>query len=285
MDITEPTVKALQKVVTGDPLPEGSGIAPYRSGPELVHFFNQFGADDVYGQGFPSRWHYAEESIRRFNSTNELKEIVEAAVDPRHFLGTDADVGEAVEFLNKFLEYDGFVLSLVGRQYQLVGLQTDSVNVGGLFSDGSSINQRFITEQLAKCDRKLTSNDYTGAITNSRSLVEAVLREIEAELYDDPPRYDGNLSSLYKRVYRAMNLDPGQEGLSNAAREILSGLISAISGLAPLRNAASDAHALEYEPRAHHAALAVNSAKTIVRFLVDSLQHQFDSGLLHSPDQ
>ena len=30
----------------------------YRSGSELVKFFNKLGFNDVYGQGFPSRWAY-----------------------------------------------------------------------------------------------------------------------------------------------------------------------------------------------------------------------------------
>lgn len=56
MKISEHAITALQKVITGDPLGYGKeAIAPYRSGRELVNFFNQFGANDVYRSGFPSR--------------------------------------------------------------------------------------------------------------------------------------------------------------------------------------------------------------------------------------
>lgn len=57
---------ALAKLFTGDVVaPAGRGIAPYRSGPQFVAFFNKFGFDDSYGPGFPSRWSYAEVRRRR----------------------------------------------------------------------------------------------------------------------------------------------------------------------------------------------------------------------------
>ena len=280
MELSKPSLEALQKVITGDSLSSGGSIAPYRSGPDLVGFFNQFGADDTYGQGFPSRWKYAQSHLEKRNGDPELKEICESAVDPRHFWGSDFDCEEAVSHLNKFLEFDGYSLERVGKQFQVIETQGDSIEVGGLISQEGGVNEKFIQEQVQKCDRKLAEGDFTGAITNARSLTEAALREIESLVDPDPPNFDGDLSGLYKRVYQKMNLDPSQEGLSSSAREILSGLISTISGLAPLRNAASDSHALEYRPKKHHAELAVNCAKTVVRFVSDSFEYQVDNGYL-----
>jgi len=34
-----------------------------------VDFFVDFGADDQYGDGFPSRWNYTEDKVREFNET------------------------------------------------------------------------------------------------------------------------------------------------------------------------------------------------------------------------
>jgi len=44
MKISERTISALGHIVTGN-----SGISPYNSGPQLVRFFNEFGANDAYG--------------------------------------------------------------------------------------------------------------------------------------------------------------------------------------------------------------------------------------------
>jgi hypothetical protein len=77
MKLAESTIKALTAIITGD-----EGEAPYRSGSELVVFFNQFSVEkDEYGQGFPSRWKYAEDKLRKFNDSEKMKAIVIAALD------------------------------------------------------------------------------------------------------------------------------------------------------------------------------------------------------------
>jgi hypothetical protein len=50
MKISERSVKRLGEIITGD-----KAMSPYRSGPKLVGFFNEFGTNHTYGQGFPSR--------------------------------------------------------------------------------------------------------------------------------------------------------------------------------------------------------------------------------------
>ena len=106
MEIAYETIQAFQKVITGDSLEDRDPIAPYRSGPELIEFFNQFGENDEYGQGFPSRWYFTEEKLKKFNGSERLKEVLESAVDPRSFLGSEYNIEEVVEYLNQFLEYD-----------------------------------------------------------------------------------------------------------------------------------------------------------------------------------
>jgi hypothetical protein len=78
MKISERTVKRLGEVITGD-----KGISPYRGGPKLVSFFNECGTNHSYGQGFPSKWMFAEGCIRQFNGTPTMKKVILSAVDPR----------------------------------------------------------------------------------------------------------------------------------------------------------------------------------------------------------
>jgi hypothetical protein len=103
MKISEHTISSLSSIITGD-----GGIAPYRSGPQLITFFNQFGSEEEYGSGFPSRWYYAEEKLREFNDSPKMELIVMASVDPRHFIGTEYAVEKAVDHINQFLEYDKY---------------------------------------------------------------------------------------------------------------------------------------------------------------------------------
>jgi hypothetical protein len=112
-------------------------------------------------------------------------------------------------------------------------------------------------------------------LTESQGSVnEAVLTAIEREFDSNPPEYDGNLAKLYKRVQKHLNLCPGQEGLAECLRQILSGLTSIISGLSTLRNTMSDAHVISYKPAEHHARLAVNTAKTLCHFLFETKEYQ-----------
>ena len=88
MKVTERTIKFLGKTLCGD-----NGILPYKNGPQLVDFFVEFGADDQYGEGFPSRWKYTEDKLRQFNGSQELKSIIEYSIDTRDLMeaGYDPD--------------------------------------------------------------------------------------------------------------------------------------------------------------------------------------------------
>ncbi|GET40001.1 abortive infection family protein [Microseira wollei] len=269
MKLSEQTISDLGSIITGD-----GGRSPYRTGSQLVSFFNEFGSQDTYGNGFPSRWYYVEEKLRQFNDTPTMKCILVAAVAPRHFLGKELDINVAVEHLNQFLEFDNYEFRPLGKQWEVYKLGVSQIKMSHPYENSVEITHIFIEEQINKCDKKLAEGDFDGAITNARSLVEAVLSAIEKEFDPNPPEYDGNLPKLYRRVQKHLNLCPGQESLAECLRQILSGLTSIVSGLATLRNTMSDSHVISYKPLEHHARLAVNSAKTLCDFLFETKEYQ-----------
>ena len=133
------------------------------------------------------------------------------------------------------------------------------------------IDNDFIKEQLSKCNQKILSNDYDGAITNARSLVEAICMHILDDLGVEYGR-DGNLTKLYKHVSEQLAMDPSLYH-SEDLRKITSGFITVIQGLAGLRNDLSDAHGRDtrvYRACKRHAILAVNAAQIISDYLLDS---------------
>ena len=283
MKLSPPTISALTRVVTGgsaSPSPGDRRYGPYRSGPDLIDCFRPFGATEIYGQGFGSRTGYAKGHLDRLNGSEDMPQVVEAAVDPRAFLDVEGvTVTEAVEHLNKYLSHDGFTIVKVGRRYRIRSIGGHLVSSGKISFATAEGRRDLIEELQAKCRDRLAAGDFPGAITASRALVEGVLVEVERFLYTDPPPYDGSLEKLHKRVYGRLNMDPAQEGLHETVRKTLSGLISVVSGLAPMRNKLGDAHPLEYRPRRHHAELAVNSANTFVTFLEGTVTYQQAKGL------
>lgn len=136
----------------------------------------------------------------------------------------------------------------------------------------SDLNLSYITEQIEKCDTKLTTGDYEGALTNARSLLEAVLKLILDEAtvaYDESE----DLLKLYRKVATLLKMNPADYA-NDSFKKILSGFFSIVQGISELRNAFSDAHGrsgkVRYRLEARHAKLAVDSVKTIAEFVFRS---------------
>jgi len=272
MNVSEYTIEFLGNLVAGD-VP---GL-PYRSGPQLVKFFNQFGARDVYpsGGGFPTRRIYAQDKVRELNGSAVLKEVIAKIVDPREFSKAEKSVEEAVALLNENLKYDGYEVVRDGHMFKVRELSAGRVKLDASAHVPDELTQLTIDENIRKCETKLSEGDFSGAITNARSLIEAVLIGIEKDMATDAPVYDGDLVKLYKRVQKLLNLEPDRKDISEPLRQILSGLTSIVNGLAAMRNKMSDAHAVTYRPSRHHAKLAVYAATTLADFLFETKSYQY----------
>ena len=107
MKVSDLTLNALKPFITGDVFP-----SPYMSGPELVKFFNLFGADDEYlhqESGLPggiSRREYALEALKKINGKLEFKSLVEALADSRKVSAPD----DIASLINEIIKHDGYKL-------------------------------------------------------------------------------------------------------------------------------------------------------------------------------
>lgn len=269
MKVSQRTITAIGRIVTGD-----EDISPYRSGPQLVQLFNDYWANDVYGQGFPSRWQYAEDCLRGLNGTSALGALVCEILDPREFMDTKHKVEKACEYINKRLTYDGYEVVIEGGLAKLRDIKGVSVSCKHPFSGSEKEGHLFIDEQIKKSERKIQEGDYDGAITNARSLIEAVLTELEKQLNKNAPAYDGDLPKLYKRIQKLLKLEPSRTDIEGPLKQLLSGLISIVTGIAGLSNRMGDRHVRSYKPAKHHAMLVVNAAKTLANFFFETHKYQ-----------
>lgn len=80
----------------------------YRKGPELVSFFNQLGFNDQYGQGFPSRWYYTDEKLKRINGTPDLDKCIKMVFNPVEFINRLDIMRSCLDEFNQFLAFDGW---------------------------------------------------------------------------------------------------------------------------------------------------------------------------------
>lgn len=269
MQLSEYTIEFLGNMIAGDM--DGT---PYRSGPQLVKLFNEFGSRDVYGGGFPTRRIYAQDKLRELNGQAILKQIMATALDPRSYLKHQLDVEAVVAKVNENLKHDGYEVVKDGFAYKVRELSAGSIKLSVPAKVSHELTQLAIDENIRKCEEKLAEGDYSGAITNARSLVESVLIGIEKEFDPQAPEYDGNLQGLYKRVQKRLHLEPDRKDISDSLRQILSGLVSVVGGLAAVRNKMGDAHATSYRPSRHHAKLAVHTAVTLSDFLFETKNYQ-----------
>lgn len=286
MKITERTIKRLGELITGD-----RQLSRYRTGPQLVRFFNDLGFNDQYGQGFGSRWAYTEDRIRDWNDTPDLRKIILAAFDPRDFMDAVAvdqqsgirhpvNIETAVSYLNDFLAFDGYEVVKNGRTYAITDRHRGEVLLDVML-EPDHLSHAFIVEQVAKCRNKIATSDFDGAITNARSLVEGVLTAIEGEFDPAPADYDGDLQRLYKRVSKHLKLsEEGSQVVDDNLKQIMRGFVNIISGIAGISNKMGDRHVRKYKPAAHHSALIVNSAMTLCSFVFDTMEYQKAKSLL-----
>lgn len=282
MKLSDFTVRKLAEFITGD-----LDGWPYRRGVDLVDFFNKQGFRDVYGEGLPTRRIFAQEKVAALNGKSKLRDVVRELLDPRLWLelkknsGGEHTIENCVAKLNELTKFDGYEVVRDGNFYKVRELAGAVIEVEHRFKESVELNELVIEEQIQKCREKIENGDYSGAITNARSLIEVVCVKIETEL--DPVNAlgnEGDLVKLFNRVRKLLNLDPSRQDISDSLKQVLGGLSSVVNGLAAMRNKMSDAHGVAYKPGRHHAKLAVNSAKTLSDFLFDTLSYQIENGNL-----
>ncbi len=127
----------------------------------------------------------------------------------------------------------------------------------------------YAIEQIEKIDRKLMDKDFDGAVTNSRTLLETLLKTILEKQSIEISSND-DLIKLYKKVSNFLHLDP-IDYKEEYFKKILSGFFSIVQGISEIRNQHSDSHGKSkgkyYKLKEHHARLTIDSTKSICNYL------------------
>lgn len=125
---------------------------------------------------------------------------------------------------------------------------------------------------------KRKDQDPEGAITASRTILEAVCKHILHGLNIQFNETNIDLSELYKITAKELNLSPEQHS-EKIFKQILGGCSGIINGLGLLRNQHGDAHGKgpnAIKPKPRHAELAVNLAGSMALFLIETYEVKFE---------
>jgi hypothetical protein len=259
--ISQKTLEILRDIITGDNM-----LSPYKSGPELVKFFNSIGFNDEYSQGFPSRWNYVEAKLNELNKQGRIGDVLYAYFSPINFIEEENLLNELINLLNKYIEIDKYKLEIKGKKLKIVSVVDEIVEGGELYS----LNSEVIKENIEKCDKKIKENDYTGAITNARTFLETLLLYIHKNIKNEDYNFKGDLPRLYKDVSGLVKLNI-EKNTEDDIKRVLSGLTSIVSGISGISNKMADrpGRLIEYDKEIQRnlSILAVNSVKTLSLYL------------------
>ena len=282
MRLSERALERLNRAITGD-----SGETPYRTGPQLIDFFYEYGERDIYGKSFPARHDYVRQKLRKFNGTATMEEIVCGAFD---LWDTESDPQMAADDFNQVLLPEGFRLVLDYRRSWMDGtrvvygdpyFEVRRLTPATVVPEGlASIGQEAVAEQVAKANAKMESGDFSGSIANAYTLVEELLKLLLVATATNHKSTEGDIRSLYRLLRGPMRLNPADDGINESLKPILDGFQKLVGGLYEIANKASDRHVRRYNPRRHHAKLAVNAAFALCEFLVESYEYQKSRGNL-----
>ncbi len=219
--------------------------------------------DDVFGMSGGYVLDFSDRTFALFFGDlgidiDELTPAGSKAKRLRAFL-RETDGPRAARVLEALLDYRGpregdeTSIGLVKVKNIVARLRNTQVAMLPVTRAVDTLSLAYVHELEAKVDARLSAADFEGAITAARTMVEAVLVELETRLAGTPSDYKGDLPRQFKAVAKHLRIDDERPDLDDNFKQVARGLVQIVNGLAPIRNKMSDGHARARKPEPHHA--------------------------------
>jgi hypothetical protein len=172
MQISQKTIEKLRTLINEE--------TEYRSGPQLVTFFNDLGFNDSYGQGFPSRWMYTEEKIKAINGTAELDKCIKNIFAPINYISRVDELDAFITDFNQYLAFDKW--QVIRDNDTITFKRKDKVEL-----KKPTNNANVSEDEFLKHDFKDVNIDAIGLDNGISDVIKLRLKEIENCInYDSP---------------------------------------------------------------------------------------------------
>ncbi len=111
----------------------------YKTGPQLVSFFNKWmHSEDVYGQGFPSRWVYVYDKIVEIINKGQIDRFLDEILGKQYIIRdhncTEVEAVEKSEEIlgafNRILEKDQYIITQNAGKHHLIQQNDDMILIG-----------------------------------------------------------------------------------------------------------------------------------------------------------
>lgn len=209
MNLNEKTLEKLRKLINEE--------TEYRSGPKLIDFFAEFGFDEKYGSGFPSRWIYTDEKLKKLNNTSDIDKCIRKVFNPINFIEDLSKLDDLINDFNKYLSFDGWK---VVREKKIITFKKFEEHEWECSIDTKKVNdERQFIELDIKYDLKKLKIE-----SNLLSVVEERLDEMEKCINNNIPlsaiflagsTLEGILLSYAQsniQIYNQANSSPKKDG-------------------------------------------------------------------------
>jgi len=229
MRISLNTIEYLKGIITGD-----SKKTPYLSGPNLVSFFSNFGFNEKYGQGFPSRWFYCKQKLLELNKQERINEVIEFYYRPINFIENKEQHKILIQELNEYLAFDDLELIIEKKRTKLK-IKTSEENTisEANFSDNTItiLLQKDVFEHVKSL---LKTEHYFNAVEESYKIVREKLRLITGK----EKAHEGFKEDNYEIIF-------GHKPQNDAEKDFFEGVKFLHMAIQHLRN--EKAHTLANE--------------------------------------
>lgn len=254
---------------------------PYLSGPDLCAISTKFGLPSTYTWGGVnlSRWQYLDNLFTHCIKTNRCSDLLAYLFGKQQFSsmfsGHGADeIDKAyahfsqtiIDKINGTLYFGGHELTVISGHFvvRAIGAKVE-VQAPKI----KNIDRNYIKSISERAMEDIRQNNFDGAITKSRTLLEEVFCYV-IEKKNVSPSTSGNISDLYKQVKDLYHMH-GDANTDRRINTLLSGLEKIISSISEMRNKSSDAHgvgAARISIEEHHARLFVNASLAMADFIL-----------------
>jgi hypothetical protein len=256
----------LNRLYSTEQLPSNDGRFPNMARDIWQHRVNNHDLEDDW-------WVFADDRLELGKDDKKYLDFLCEMLHPV-VRSDETEVAALLELFNRRLIPDGWKLTekeKISGHPVFVAIANDAqVEV----HNPDRISSEYALSQLKKCEEKISSGDYDGAISAARSLVESVFADIFNKTTGETIEKGGSLMDSYKLVKGLLNLSDDRYA-NEAIKNILRSISSIVEGVDSMSNIMGDRHIRPAKPERHHAQLCVNSAKTLVSFLYDTLEYRF----------
>lgn len=218
-------------------------------------------------------WMIEDERVDLLNDDLKFLEFLCLIIHPLVRSGEESV--ELREIFNSYLVHDGYKIIEDRKIYS--GSTFKGQKIDGMdfeIQNTISTENEFVKEHYQKIDSKIKEEDFSGVITNSRSLIECAIADIYKRITGFDLTGQGNLQDGYKKIKTLLRLHDDDTS-NDAFKSILRSFVTIIDGLDRLSNQMGDRHRAFTKAERNYALFCANSAKIFVSFIYSVLDYQY----------